>query len=312
MQSRFKELLLVCGLTIVGIVGIAMTRPRAVQKYEAVNTLNEVYALPDPEHLKVMSLGYRSALADLLFGQTLVAAGMHFSEKKVFENIDAYLHAIVALEPRYRDVYYYADSLLTLSSVRMPPENYRIARELQEKGLELFPDDAQLWISAGQFMTYLAVQWLPPEEDPDEWRRAGIKIIQHACDIWPYQELPVSCLGATSMLSRLGETEATIRSLERLVAVTDDPKVRREAVRRLEALMGEQARAQFRARINRLGDLRQRDLPLTDRTEYQLIGPPADPQECIGVRDLNQHPECASSFSQMNILSQRQIAPSGS
>lgn len=286
-------------LLALSVAGISTARPLLVQDYQKTSTLTDIYALPDPEHLKLFSLGYRSALADLLFGRTLVAAGMHFSEKKVFEHLDGYLHAIVALEPRYRDVYYYADSLLTLSTVRMPPRNYRIARDLQARGRRLFPDDAQLWISSGQFMTYLAVQWLPAGEDPDEWRRAGAEVLQHACDIWPYQELPASCLGVTSVLSRLGEREATIRSLERLVAVTDDPAVRSEAARRIEGLLGEQAREQFHRRVQKTEELRARDLPLLSRTEYQLVGPPWDPAHCLAVLDPQSAPDCATSFVEL-------------
>ncbi len=310
MSASRRELLVSVSLLVGAAWGISETRPRAVAKYEAAHALSEVYVLPDPTQLTVLSLGYRSALADLIFGQTLVTAGMHFSEKQVFENVDAYLEAIVALEPRYRDVYYYADSLLTLSSVRMPARNYRIAREFQERGLALFPDDAQLWISAGQFVTYLAVQWLPEGEDPDEWRRAGVRIIEHACDIWPYPDLPVSCLGASSVLSRLGETEAAIASLHRLAAVTDDPKVRAEATHRLEALLSEHAREQLRARLSRLEALQLRDLPHVSRTQYQLIGPPTDAAQCSGIRLPEQHPACASSFSQF--AAPRPPAASGS
>jgi hypothetical protein len=284
-------------LLALAAVGVSVARAPLVSGHQKTNTLSAVYALPNPEHLKIFSLGYRSALADLLYGRTLVAAGMHFSERKVFEHLDGYLHAIVALEPRYRDVYYYADSLLTLSTIQLPPENYRIARDLQERGRRLFPDDAQLWISSGQFMTYLAVQWLPPSEDRDEWRRAGAAVLQHACDIWPYQELPTSCLGVTSVLSRLGEREATIRSLERLIAVADDPAVRAEATRRIDRLLGEQAREQFHRNVQQTEELRARDLPLLSRTEYQLVGPPWDPASCLGQEDPEARPECATSFA---------------
>lgn len=289
--------LLGLGLVALSVVLVAWARPRALRAYEESNTLDEVYALPDPEQLAIFSLGYRSALADLLFGRTLVAAGLHFSERKVFEHLDGYLEAIVALEPRYRDVYYYADSLLTLSTVRMPARNYRLARDLQARGRQLFPDDADLWISSGQFMTYLAVQWLPPEEDPDEWRRAGAQVLRHACDIWPYSELPASCLGVTSVLSRLGETQATIQSLERLIAVSDDPAVRAEATRRIEALLGEQERERFLRRVGELEARRTLDLPLVNRTAYQLIGPATDPVRCIGLVDPERTPGCQSSFA---------------
>jgi len=284
-------------LLALSVLGVAKARERLVRDYQETSTLSDVYALPNPEHLKLFSLGYRSALADLLFGRTLVAAGMHFSERKVFEHLDGYLNAIVALEPRYRDVYYYADSLLTLSTVRMPPRNYRLARDLQERGRRLFPDDAQLWISSGQFMTYLAVQWLPPEENADEWRTAGAEVLQHACAIWPYQELPTSCLGVTSVLSRLGEREATIRSLERLLAVADDPLVRAEASRRIDALLSEQAREQFHRRVQNTEARRERDLPLLSRTEYQLVGPHWDAAECLGTLDPEQSTTCATSFA---------------
>jgi len=285
------------GLLLLSAIGVHTARGALSRDYQKTSTLSDVYALPNPDHLKLFSLGYRSALADLLFGRTLVAAGLHFSEKKVFEHLDGYLHAIVALEPRYRDVYYYADSLLTLSTVRMPARNYRIARDLQERGRRLFPDDAQLWISSGQFMTYLAVQWLPPEENPDEWRAAGAKVLEHACDIWPYQELPASCLGVTSLLSRLGEREATIRSLERLLAVADDPAVRLEASRRIDALLSEQAREQFHERIQKIELLHARDLPLTSRVEYQLIGPPWDAAACVGQLESDAEQGCRTSFA---------------
>lgn len=287
------------GLLALSVFGIGAAHAPLVESHQRVSTLEAIYALPNPEHLKLFSLGYRAALADLLFGRTLVAAGMHFSEKKVFEHLDGYLYAIVALEPRYRDVYYYADSLLTLSTVRMPAQNYRTARDLQERGRRLFPDDAQLWISSGQFMTYLAVQWLPEGEDPNEWKRTGAQVIQHACDIWPYQELPSSCLGVTSVLSRLGEREATIRSLERLIAVSDDPAVRSEATRRIEGLLGEQAREQFHRSVQQTEELRARDLPLLSRAEYQLIGPPWDPTRCSGLVDPEGEPECRTSFARI-------------
>lgn len=288
-------------LTTGALVGLcagalSVARDRVAEQHQAVNTLSDVYALPDPEQLKVLSLGYRSAVADLLFGRTLVAAGMHFSERKVFEHLDGYLHAIVALEPKYRDVYYYADSLLTMSTVRMPERNYRIARTLQEAGLKLFPDDAELWMSVGQYMAYLAVQWLPPEEDREEWRRAGIGIIQQACAIWPYAELPASCLGSASALSRMGETEAAIRSLERLVALADDPDVRRESLLRLEALVDQKSREQFRDRVSYLTRRAPRDLPMLSRTAYQLAGPAGDVEACIGLDGPTVPERCATSF----------------
>lgn len=282
---------------LVAAAAVATSQPRISSTYEGMNTLEATYALPNPDHLVVFSLGYRSALADLLFGQTLVAAGVHFAEKKVFEHLDGYLEAIIALEPDYRDVYYYADALLTLSTVEMPKRNYRIARDLQVRGLKHFPDDAQLWMVTGQFVAFMAPRHLPEEEDPDEWKRAGAEILQHACDIWPNPEsLPHACISSSTILSRLGETEAAIRSLERLVSLAEDPEVRAQAAQRLQELQGARANQIHQRRIARLSELHMRDLPLADRSTYQLVGPPWDPTQCIGRLQPSGDASCVTSF----------------
>jgi hypothetical protein len=104
----------------------------------------------------------------------------------------------------------------------------------------------------------------------------------------------------TSVLKRLGETEATIRSLERLVAVADDPAVRQEALTRLQALRGEQAQEEFRRRVSLLTRMKSKDLPALSRTVYQLVGPDADPRRCIGVATETVLEECATSFAQLD------------
>lgn len=295
--NEAKSWLVGGGVALCAAAVIGLSQPRVSKQYATTNTLEATYALPDPQHLIVFSLGYRSALADLLFGQTLVAAGIHFAERKVFEHLDGYLEAIVTLEPGYRDVYEYADALLTLSTVEMPKRNYRIARDLLMKGLDEFPDDARLWMATGQFIAFLAPQHLPPEEDPDEWRRVGAGILEHACNIWPTpDDLPPACLSTSTILSRLGETDAAIRSLERLVALAEDPDVRAEAEARLQKHQSARARELHRRRIARLSELHLRDLPLADRTEYQLVGPPWEPTECVGRRRPPKDERCVTSF----------------
>src|SRR5690606_23273702 len=100
-------------------------------------------------------------------------------------HLDAYLKGIIGLDPKYLDVYRYADTLLNLSTVEMPKENLDIAREIQERGLKEFPHDPELWLSTGQFISYLAPNRFEDEEKKKAWRLAGAKILQHACDIWP-------------------------------------------------------------------------------------------------------------------------------
>ncbi|HSC85617.1 MAG TPA: hypothetical protein VLC09_00015, partial [Polyangiaceae bacterium] len=242
--------------------GVVLAKPKAAAAHAELRKTEEFYALPGPQPLLVLSLGYRSALAELLFARTLVDSGIHFVERRVFAALPQYLAAVVALDPTYRDVYYYADSLLTLSTVIMPKANYRIARDLQEQGRKQFPDDAELWLSSGMYMAYLAPPHLPPNEDAKEWRVAAARVLQHGCDIWPDgTELPPTCLSASTILNRAGETAANVSALQRLLAIADDPSIRAEALARLTHVLGVAEAEKAQKRLGALSAKHEVDLP---------------------------------------------------
>jgi hypothetical protein len=297
-MSRFRQIptvILLCGLAA---IGLAWAQPKGMRMVEKLGKEEHVYAIPNPEHLKVFSLGYRAALADLLFGLTLVDAGTHFVERRVFWHLDAYLEAVVALEPRFRDVYYYADTMLNLSTVEMPRENLRKARDLQERGLKLFPDDPQLWMSVGMFVAYVAPQRLPASEEVSEWKAAGVEMIQHACDVWPKAEVtPRVCVSSFGLLEKTGKTEAAIASLERLLAMTDDPTMRAGVLDYLTRLTGERAALRRDKAAQRLEERQMADLPGLDRTTYQLLVPATDVRACVGLTIPWNKGDCASSFA---------------
>src|SRR5262249_28952133 len=139
---------------------IQVARPRVAGAFRAVKTTSDVFALPPPSMLPVASLGYRSALADLLFASTLVSYGMHGEEKPRFEFIGEYLDSIVALDPAFCQTYRYADTFIIYQATGNPtPDDVRHARRLLEQGLENCSGDAHLWLSAGQFMAFIGTQF---------------------------------------------------------------------------------------------------------------------------------------------------------
>lgn len=278
-------------------MAIAWSRPQVAEGYKDLGTSGDIYAIPSEDQLVVFSLGYRSATADLLFGRTMVAAGVHFAEKRVFHHLDAYLKGIIALDPKYLDVYRYADTLLNLSTVEMPKENLDIAREIQERGLKEFPHDPELWLSTGQFMAYLAPNRFTDEAKKREWRLAAIPILQHACDIWPTQEaLPDTCLSSATLYNQAGEIGAAISSLERLIAMSDDEGLRARASEKLRHLAGERAARKVQESLRQLEPLREGDLPAVSPLRYQLLSPPFDEADCVGESLSPDKLECATSF----------------
>lgn len=292
-RTQAVQLLLLC----LCAAAIALLRPRLANEYKELGTAGDIYAIPSEDQLVVFSLGYRSAAADLLFGRTMVAAGVHFAERRVFHHLDAYLKGIIALDPKYLDVYRYADTLLNLSTVEMPKENLDIAREIQERGLKEFPHDPELWLSTGHFISYLAPNRFEDEEKKKAWRLAGAKILQHACDIWPTREaLPDTCLSSATLYSRAGETGAAIRSLERLIAVSDDESLRARAAEKLQQLAGERRARKVQESLRYLEPLRESDLPAVNPTRYQLLSPPFDETRCAGSIGIDGELDCATSF----------------
>lgn len=293
VPSAFATLL--AALASVGV--IAAVQPGLSEEFAQLDRESSIYALPEPEQLAVFTLGYRAAAADLLFGTTLVEAGIHFAEHRVFEDLDKYLWAIVSLDPKFYDVYQFADSLLTLSTVEMPPENFVKARRLIEKGLENFPDEPQLWLSSGQFLAYMAPPRLPETEDKNEWRAAGARVIHHACEIWPKgTPLPLGCVSSSRYLSENGEREAEIRALERMLAVSDDPKVRAQAMARLAQVSNAREARKRHERLDALAAEQRADLPGLSESRYQLLSPPVNVAKCAGLRAIDLKQSCASSF----------------
>jgi tetratricopeptide (TPR) repeat protein len=283
-------LAIACGL------GASRVRLLLVAYYDGLRDVNDVYALPSPEQTVGVSLGYRAALADLIYANTLVAYGIRSHERRQFEFVGNYLDTVIALDPTLRETYYFADTLLTLQTVRPPLANYEKAREILERGLEQFPYDPELWLVAGQYVAYLAPSAFAGDpEKQEQWRTAGARLLARACELGADDRvLTRKCIGAARALNRAGEQEATIRFLERLLALSDDPAIRAKARAMLESLVGHRLDASLASRRSRFEQLRQAELPFVDPDLYLLLGPPTDPARCAGHRD--EALACATTF----------------
>jgi len=276
--------------------GVAVAlRPHLAVAYGEAKRRDDVYLLPSPEHTRLVSLGYRSALADLVFAHVLVGYGQHFQEKRRFEFVGSYLETVVALDPQFREPYRLADTLLTLQPEPARVEDYRAARRLQERGLEVFPFDSELWLIAGQFSAYLAANQVP-EAEREEFRLDGARKLARACELVSTNEnIPYNCIGAATLFSRAGQAEAARRFLERVLAVSDDPEIRALAAGNLRHLVGEAELGLAEEHSRRLRELWSRDLHFVSRERLFVLGPGFDPARCAGL-EARTEPECVTSF----------------
>lgn len=284
------------GLLAMGAIGLL--RAELVPRFTRLKVTSDEYWLPSDDVTLVASLGYRSALADFIFGHVLVSHGLHFQEKRLFEHVGDYISAINRLDPKFADPYRLADTLLTLQPQVPPVEFYRRAREIQERGLTELPYDQQLWTTAGQYMAYLAPSRLKDPAEQDEYRRAGARALMHACNlIGSNENLPFHCITAANLLTADGQREAARSFLERVLAMTENAELRQLALRNLQRIQGgEEARARAMAREQRFREKLLHDGALfMSRIEIDALGPGSDTSQCAGT-DAIANASCATSW----------------
>lgn len=283
---RRRETFVFVLLALLGALGALGARAELTPRYDALRVKTDVYSLPSPEQTVVLSLGYRAALADLLYVGVLVSYGQHIQERRAFEFVGEYLTTIAELDPKFAEPYRFADTFVVLQSKKPTLADYQLARRLFERGLEELPNDGQLWLTAGQYIAYLAPPHLGDPELFKAWRLDGARVMARACElVGSHENLPFQCITAATLYSHHGELEASERFLERVLAVNDDPEIQQLALGYLSNRLAEGARARVEARFLRLDAARAADLPFVSKDRWLVLGPPFDAAASAGRCD---------------------------
>jgi hypothetical protein len=282
MQSRRYDRL---GLALIALAAIAITLLRRPlnTRFASTRIQHDVFALPPPGQIVAMSLGYRSALADVIFAHLLVSSGFHIQEKREFEYVGNYLETVNALDPKFEAPYRMADTLLTLQIGRVGAENYREAKRILERGMAEFPLDQPLWESAGQFFAYLGPTAFDDPKEQQEWMLAGGRALAHACELVGSDDnIPYHCIVAAGLLTKAGKAEASRQFLEHMKIVTDDPDLQSFVGGLLDA---KHAVQDDRALTHHTGfqAALSADLPFVTRGAMLAIGPTWDPAACASA-----------------------------
>jgi hypothetical protein len=258
----------------------------------ATKVKNDVYALPPPGQVVAMSLGYRSALADLIFAHVLVSSGIHVQERRRFEFVGKYIEAVNELDPKFAAPYRMADALITLQAKAVGPEGYREARRVLERGMKELPFDQALWASAGQFFAYLGPSIFTDPKEQEDWKLAGGRALARACELVGSNEnIPYQCVIAAGLLTGAGAEAASRQFLERMLVINDDPEIKKLAGALLQKAVGAEARERFQARQEAFQKAWGADLPFVTRGAMLAIGPRWDAAACAGGGQ-----ECATSW----------------
>ncbi|MEO8800881.1 MAG: hypothetical protein ABI551_23520 [Polyangiaceae bacterium] len=279
-------------LAAAGSAGVAFLQPGLAARVHDVKEREDVYALPPPTELKLMTLGYKAAVVDQLWAKMLVEYGIHWGEHRNFTSLDNYIDAIMALEPDYAPLYHFAPTLLVYRPLQGYEKDARKARAVMEEGTRQRPEDWHVWMDYGQFIAYLAPSWLP-EGERNQWRRDGAVAIAKAVELGAD---PDRSIDAAIALSKYGRRDAAVRELQRGYALTDDPGKRAEIAARLEQLQAATEREAVEHDLETLEKEWRQTYPFVSRGEYLMLGPKIDPIACAGPAN-GQRPECAHDWT---------------
>lgn len=289
-------------VAVLGAVGVAANRATAVAVREAAQETSETYALPPPDQLVVLSMGYRAAIADYLWAHVLVTQGLRLKERRRFETIVSYLDAITTLDPSFIEPYRLADALTTVQVKAASVEEIRAVRRLLEQGVEHHPNDAELWLTLGSFVTYVAPTSYLQKVDAEEaqrWRREGADYLARAAELGSHDAtIAWQAIGGVRQMHRAGELQASVRFLRRAMAVTEDAELRAHLSKQLGALLGEEEAHKAAARRSRFEEMWRASYPTLSITAVHAAAPPFDPAACAGgtLALLATEPTCATSW----------------
>jgi tetratricopeptide (TPR) repeat protein len=295
-DARLRSDLIALGVALFAALAIGSVRARVAGLFHQAKTDHDTYTLPSPQQTVAVSLGWRSALADLVYAHVLVSYGLHFQEKRRFEFVGNYLETVNELDPKFRAPYRFADTLLTLGPIAPREKDYYQARKILERGMNELPYDSELWNTAGQFMAYLAPTAFKDPKVKEEWRLEGARRLARACELIGSDEnIPFHCITAAGIFSKAGQREAMIQFLQRLLVVSDNDDIRQLALGYLGKVAGERERDEAEWRDQRFMVAWGKDLSHVTKNMVLVVGPPLDAAKCAGA-PARYAPECAATW----------------
>ena len=266
---------LVC-LALIGMgASIWGLRQRAMNHFLATQTYEDIYYLPPPQWLTVMSLGYRRALADLIWMRALVYFGDEFQHRGAVQHVFKYGDSLLTLDPDFRRVYGWVGVAGVYTPRTAPFEYIERSVEVLRRGAQRFPNDGSLAWDTGATIAYELVPRLD-KDDPrrERLRQEATEHMQSAARLGAGPEWLV--LSNATQLRKLGETERELRHLEEMYSIVRDPDVKAQIEIRLTQLRDEAHAEAFRQANLEFEERRREEFPYVPPVLYFFLAEPIE------------------------------------
>lgn len=267
-------------IALLALIGLDALRSRLTARLYKVHDEHGVYALPPPDYVRVGTLGYRDAVASILWASTLYQYGDAVSHNQRFEFPTQYVETIVTLDPSFRPAYRFLSTLTTMQVVQPTRHQVNETRRLLELATHELPSDADVWGAYASFMMFEGAQYLEPEER-QRWRVVGAKAAQRAVELGYFMDT-LSITGAI-FLERAGERDLAVAQLERAYAVAPNDDTRDRIAAKLRKLRAADALARVQGAHNATYQVWQARFPWLTESMFVLVGPQTDVARCAGM-----------------------------
>jgi hypothetical protein len=315
LQFMQRALLKEIGITT-AILGVCMAviypvRATLFEQNQQVKEKDDSYPLPPPSQMRLATLGYDAAAADMIWAYLLVSQGLHFSEKRKFENAARYFETIFELDSTYRDPYLMLDVILTFGNRKANEQDARRTKKLFELGVQNRPMDAKLLYQVGSYLAYIGPGYLKDPEEIKQWELEGAKLLTRSAELGVGEDaLQHHGLAGAAVLTRMGQRQAAVDFYERVYGIMEDEESRaliREKLRRLHA---ESVIEGSQSALKAMETTWRYDLPFVPRARYLLLGPPVPVWKCAGATSFSR-PECAYDWPTWTKAASKRANPPG-
>ncbi len=231
---------ILASLSFVGAMMAAVVlQGGAREDHQRINFADDAYLLPPPEQLDRLSLGYKAAVADVLWADLMVSQGLRMGERRRHDLVIESLNAVNQLDPAWRDPYRLAQPLVTLQVEIAPREQITALRTVLERGLKDHPTDAELHLIAGAFIGVTAPNSYLEDEPAvaEEWRRQGAEYLARAAELAPADSNIVwQAMAGDRYLLQSNQDDRALEMYTTILATTDDTELRDTIQRKVDRL----------------------------------------------------------------------------
>ena len=210
-----------------------------IERREAFPPETDISYVPPAAQLRWMSVGYREALADLLWIRALVFAGEHIGKVDVAAT-DRFVDGITELSPRFKRAYVWGGITAVYGATgKITRDQVDRAIRIYRKGVDRFPESHEILYPFGMLLTHqvASTEGYTPQEKA-AYAEEGIEMIRRAA---AFGADPLVRRYAATLVAERGGDQLAIQFLESQLAQAEDEDHRRLLRRKLSQLAGEGA-----------------------------------------------------------------------